>query len=429
MDSRIRDYLGKVAWRMRVGAVARRAVVGWLLVAAGGLMLGWARWSGGLPPFTEEIVGLAGGLAVLVTLATVVGSRVELRAAARRVDEEMGGADRMVTAATLDGGGGWGGLVTRDAVAAIRDVSPGAVIRWRWKRLAAWAAAPVLIAIGMGLTFRTAAEATADERAMAADVLSEAAEVLAAGEAEDLETAETNLREAASGLREKLAEAPREDALRSLAQAGAELERLRSERGADGSDGRGGVAGEAGDFSQSAVDGLPQDEDVAEGDGRQLSEAELQQMAERLDEMKRALRAPGGESSPGDEPGSEETLAQMDAAMGAGKEGASAGESGSEMPGGGPGSEQDIREGGELFGDRASVDVSGSDDRAGLDRGEGAAVTVGTVSVDGPGKANTEYRAAYGEAVRAAEGAVEREELPYGSRELVRRYFQRIKPE
>jgi hypothetical protein len=152
-------------------------------------------------------------------------------------------------------------------------------------------------------------------------------------------------------------------------------------------------------------------------------------MAVRLEEMKRALRAPGGDSGPGGESGDGESLARMEAAMGAGNEAAGAAESGSEMPGGGPGSDRDLGGGGELFGEKTDVDVAGLDDRAGLDGGEGAAVTIGTVSVDGRGKANAEYRSAYGAAVRAAENAVAREELPDGSRELVRRYFERIKPE
>ncbi len=429
MDSCVEDQLRAVAWRMRVAVVARRVLVAWLVLAGGGLVLGSARMAGGAPPFTVEIGGLLLGLTVIVGLVALVGSRVEVGAAARRIDGAVGGSDLLVTAAALGVCGGWEGLVTRDALAAMRRLPASGAVDWRWGRLVGWALIPVVVGAVMGLAFRSAADATAKERATAAEVLAEAADVVAAGGVEDLKETEAALRESAAELREKLVDVPNEQALRALAQASADVDRLSGERAADGSEGEGGREGKAGDLSASPVEGLPRGEELAAGDGRRLSEAELRQMAERLEEMKRALRQPGGGASPGASSGDGESLARMEAAMGAGREVASPGESGSELPGGGPGSDRDVGAGGELFGDKADVDVTGLDDRAGLDSGAGAAVVVGTVSVDGPGKANAEYRAAYGAAVRAAEGAVQREELPYGSRELVRRYFERIKPE
>ncbi len=429
IDGRIRDHLEKIAWRLRVSLVARWSLVGWLGIGGAALLLGGVRMAGGSPPFTVEIVALALGAGALVALVALASSRVDLAEAARRADGEMGGADGMLTAFALEAEGTWRELVTRQAVAATRGAGASAVVGWRWRWGVAWAMAPVLIAVGMALTFRTVALASETERERAADVLDKAANVLAEGTMEDLAEAREGLLQEAGELREKLSDGPRDDALRALARAGAAVERLRGERATDGNDGRAGDAGEAGELSDSIVEGLLREADRAAGEARRLAESELEQMAERLEEMKRALRSPGAESLPGDEAAGEDALAQLDAAMGVGQEAAAAGESQSDLPGGGPGSERDIGGGGELFGEKTEVDVDGLDDRTGSDQGEGAAVTVGTVSVDGPGRANVNYREVYDEAARAAEGAVEREELPYGSRELVRRYFDRIKPE
>ncbi len=431
MDARLAGYLRAIAWRMRAAAVGRRVMAGGWLVAGGLLVLGAVRMAGGAPPFSGEILALAGGIWVLVGLGAVVGSGVGLVAAAGRGDTVAGGAERLVTAARL-GRDGWGELVLEDALALGSRWPAATVVRWRWGRWVGWAMIPVVVALGMALGYRERAGTSAAERMAAAEVLDEAAAVVSEGGEESLTQTGRELEERAEALRERLADAPREDALRALVAAAADVERLRGERaaGRDGGDaGRSADAGATRDSAPPAATDLASSEASATGDTRQLSEAELAAMASRLEEMKRAVRS--GEQRPGagegerGEGGGE--LAKLAGEMGSGEESAEAGKMASDEPGGGPG--ENAGGGGELFGERTDVAVSGLDDQAGLDGGEGAAVTVGTVSVDGPGRANAAYREAYDAAARAAEDAVTREDLPYGSRELVRRYFERIKPE
>lgn len=433
MNGELRIYLARVARRMRLARVGRMALRAWWVVAGAGFVLGAVRLAGGLPPFTLEIGGILVGGWLVAVVAGLVGGAVSAAEAARRVDGVADGADRLVTALEIGKSGVWGEAVLSDAMDFARRNPAAGIASWRWRRGIGWALVPVLLAGGLVGMFRVSADRTFAERVAAAEILDEAAEVVAAPVAPSLDETEAALREGAAGLRERLASAPREDALRALAKAAAAVERLRGESGADGAGGNGEASDGRADGAPPVLEGMAKSEASAAGGGRRLSEAELAEMASRLEEMKRAAR---GEPEPGSDGQGEgggdqggQALAQLEAAAEAGREGASAGESSSGRPGGGPGSDRDVGAGGPLMGAKEDGEGTGADDRSGLDRGEGAAVAVGTISADGSGRAERAYREAYAEAVRAAEDTVTREEVPFGSRELVRRYFERIAPE
>ncbi len=413
-------------WLARVGRVAART---WWLVAGAGIALGVVRLVEGAPPFSIEIGGILVGAWGLVVLAGLVGSAVSPVEAARRVDEE----DRLVTALGVGEHGDWGRLVGAEATEFARRNPIGQKVPWRWRSQAALALVSMMLAAGMVGNFRMQADRTLAEREAAAEIVDQAVEVLAEPDAPSLAEAEAALRGSAQGLRERLTSAPREDALRALAKAAAEVERLRGASDADGSGGGGEASDGSADGAPPVLDGMAQSDAPAAGGGRRLSEAELAEMASRLEEMKRAARGGPesgreGEGEGGGDQGGQ-ALAQLESAAESGREGAAAGESSSGRPGGGPGSDQDVGAGGPLMGAKQDAGAMGADDRSGLDRGAGAAVAVGTISADGAGRAERAYREAYEEALRSAEDTVTREEVPFGSRELVRRYFERIAPE
>ncbi len=420
-----------MARRLRAQKIVRWAALAWVVFAIGGLGLGIVRLLGGGPPFTWEIGGVVLGAWMLVVAASTVGTRRPLVDAARVVDEAAGGADRMTTAVRLRAGTRWQGLVVADAKAFSRTHPAKEIVRIQWKPVVAVLFVPLLLGVGLTWLFEARAASSAAEREVVAKILEDAAEVVGDPDGEELAETERELRSQAAALRERLSPKPREDALRALAAASADIDRLRGDReSTNAGSGREEASG-AGSGEDLPVVGenAARSNDPAGGAGRALSEEELADMASRMEEMKRAVR---GEPSPGQTEGGSgsagDALAQLEAAAQTGKDGASAGQRSSERPGGGPGDERDIGRGGPLLGAATEIESNGLDDRSGLDRGMGAAVAVGTISTDGGGRAERPYREAYGEARRVAEDSIKREELPHGSRELVRRYFERIAP-
>ncbi len=432
LDPELQAYLARVARRIRVARFGRLALRTWWVVAVAGLSLGALRLADGLPPLSVEIVGIALGAWFLIVAAGLVSGAVSTAEAARKVDSATDGADRLVTVLGVGELGEWGAVISADAREFARRNPPGRIAPLRWRAGAGWALVPILVAVGLAGVFQVNANRTSAERIAAAEILDEAAEVVAVPDSPALAEAEAALRDSADGLREQLASSPREDALRALAKAAAEVDRLRAESGSDGASGSGGPSDDSAEGVPPVIAGMATSEASAVGDGRRLSEEELAEMASRLEEMKRAARGEpesGGDGSGeggGDQGG--EALAQLEAAAEAGREGASAGESASGRPGGGPGSDRDVGAGGPLMGAKEEGGATGADDQSGRDNGAGAAVAVGTISADGGGRAERAYREAYTKAAREAENTVTREEVPTGSRELVRRYFERIAP-
>ena len=99
-------------------------------------------------------------------------------------------------------------------------------------------------------------------------------------------------------------------------------------------------------------------------------------------------------------------------------------------PGGGAGSEKDLGRGTDLAGEAdPGQDLRAVEDFVPGRAGEGASLGESFRSAGGDDpKAAQAYRSAYRSALPAALDAVNREEIPSGSRLLVRRYFEAIRP-
>lgn len=113
-----------------------------------------------------------------------------------------------------------------------------------------------------------------------------------------------------------------------------------------------------------------------------------------------------------------------------GQEKAGSGEGDNKPPGASPGSEEDKGRGSDLAGEADPTQKSsGPDEFLPGASGEGASlVEIFRASGSDDPKARQAYRSAYDSAQPAALDAVNREEIPPGSRILVRRYFEAIRP-
>ncbi len=99
-------------------------------------------------------------------------------------------------------------------------------------------------------------------------------------------------------------------------------------------------------------------------------------------------------------------------------------------PGGAPGSEKDLGKGNEVAGEATPAPTpTAADEALSGEQGEGTSVVqmLRMPGADNP-QARTQYRSAYQTAEAAALDAVNREEVPIGSRLLVRKYFEAIRP-
>lgn len=99
-------------------------------------------------------------------------------------------------------------------------------------------------------------------------------------------------------------------------------------------------------------------------------------------------------------------------------------------PGGAPGSEKDLGRGADLAGEgERGEDTRAVEEFVQGKAGEGSSlVEIFRAAGNDDPKAAQAYRSAYGTALPAALDAVNREEIPAGSRLLVRRYFEAIRP-
>ncbi len=113
-----------------------------------------------------------------------------------------------------------------------------------------------------------------------------------------------------------------------------------------------------------------------------------------------------------------------------GQEKSGAGDGDNAPPGGAPGSEKDTGRGPQLAGEaEPNRDSSGPDDFVpGIPNDGATLVEIFRASGSDDPEAQQTYRSAYDTARPAALDAVAREEIPPGSRILVRRYFEAIRP-
>lgn len=163
------------------------------------------------------------------------------------------------------------------------------------------------------------------------------------------------------------------------------------------------------------------------GDGRNgqpLTAQQLQELLNALENMKEGLQ-PGG-SGQGSNAGGQQSLALVESfAKGRGEN-----SQGGQKPTGMPGGEHDQGTNDHLFADKPS-DLTTPGDAKRLEGalGDGATLQELVGANSGPAKASRQYRDLFEAIAPAEQSSVEQENIPLGSRTLVRRYFENIRPQ
>ena len=165
------------------------------------------------------------------------------------------------------------------------------------------------------------------------------------------------------------------------------------------------------------------------GSGKPMTEQELQQLINSLENMKEGLQQPGGEGQmPGGKDGQPggRSLSMVESFA----KGGSNPEAGSN-PSGMPGTERDEGHSDKIFDDKpvASDPKSGVAKRLEGLPGEGESLQELVNTAGDSTRAGRAYRQLYEAAAPAAQDAVEQENIPLGSRRFVRRYFENIRPQ
>ncbi len=157
--------------------------------------------------------------------------------------------------------------------------------------------------------------------------------------------------------------------------------------------------------------------------GQPMTEQQLQDLLNALENMKEGDQPGGDSNAPG--AGGQQSLASVQA-FGKSRDG----QQGGQQPNGAPGGEHDQGTNEHLFADKPS-DLS---DKGAARRIEGALGNGATLqelvgAASGPAKASRQYRDLYEAIAPAEQSSVEQENIPLGSRQLVRRYFENIRPQ
>ena len=156
-----------------------------------------------------------------------------------------------------------------------------------------------------------------------------------------------------------------------------------------------------------------------------MTQQQLQDLLNSLENMKEGLQ-PGGESGE-NAPGSQQSLASVEAFNKGRGEGSSKGDKATGMPGG----EHDEGTNDHLFADHPpdGPKAEGNAKRIEGALGDGATLQELVGATSGPARASRQYRDLYEAIAPAEQSSVEQDFIPLGSRHLVRRYFENIRPQ
>lgn len=442
----LRQFVAELPWALLIGFFAVVALR--------------AAWFFKYPvPWWMGVVGLVAPLIFILLVAMWRWRTAE--GVARALDAEAATKDRFLTMLGHREEGAMGQLLRGEAEIFIKKLEVRAHLPLRWRgRAFVWLLLPI-VALG-GLEY-----AREWRRAHPHPQLAEAQELLekvkqAAAERKDLEKIAAELEEK----KQELADSsdPLREALRTMAgleerlsqnsgltaaEAEALADALEAQNAALAKNLREGNRAEAarqlGEVDPKAL------ADALKQAAKHLENKRLEELSQQQAQVMRAgvqsLTNPQGEGQGGS--GSQFRAAMRDIKNGAGDQKQQGGSpqgqpngapDGSEKadpstadnapPGGAPGSEKDLGKGDELAGEAESVPTPmAADDSLSGEQGEGTSVVqmLRMPGADDP-QARTQYRSAYQTAEAAALDAVNREEIPIGSRLLVRKYFEAIRP-
>ena len=165
--------------------------------------------------------------------------------------------------------------------------------------------------------------------------------------------------------------------------------------------------------------------------GKPMTAKQMQDLLNALENMKDGLQQPGGDGqspgSPNDRQGEGQSLALVESFTNNGGLDGKPGDKPSGMPGG----EHDTGHPDNIFTDKPSdlPKPQGQAHRLEGMLGDGSSLQELVDSPSGPAKAGRRYRDLYEAMAPAAQDTVEQENIPLGSRNFVRRYFENIRPQ
>ncbi len=159
--------------------------------------------------------------------------------------------------------------------------------------------------------------------------------------------------------------------------------------------------------------------------GQPLTERQLQDLLNALENMKEGMR-PGNDSEADGPGGQPQSLASVEAFTKSRGDGSQA----DGKPTGMPGGEHDQGTNEHLFADKPSdLTEGGRAKRLEGVLGSGATLQELVGAASGPARASRQYRDLYEAIAPAEQNSVEQENIPLGSRHLVKRYFENIRPQ
>ncbi len=164
--------------------------------------------------------------------------------------------------------------------------------------------------------------------------------------------------------------------------------------------------------------------------GKPMTAQQMQDLLNALENMKDGLQQPGGDGDkpgqPQDGQGQGQSLALVESFT---KNGGVDGKPG-DQPSGMPGGEHDTGHPDKLFADtQAEAPKEGQAHRLEGMLGNGESLQELVHAPSGPAKASRRYRDLYEAMAPGAQNTVEQENIPLGSRNFVRRYFENIRPQ
>lgn len=458
----VRQKLSEARWRLVRNDFCDGAV--WALLAGlSGLVLLRALGRGAMPGPAILAVFL-----VLPLLVVLGGACVRWRSSskvARELDVRAGTKDRFLVSLLGCGSGVWGEITQREVASYAARMRLDAVLRWQgsWRRWI-WLLVPVLLWAGLeGVSLKRDA-ARADELAEARRMVEEA-RIAAAREPELAVTAE-ELDQTLKSLPESAE--PVRDALRALAELERKLSQSSGEdalSAAEASALAAALAGEAPQLAgalqagdrQAAAAGVAGLDPAALA--RALEQAAKHVESRRLQELARDGQAQeklGGLLKSAPAGGGGEARKKFLSALrdikqggqGESKEGENArgqGQPGEDPqggekpqsgladntpPGGAPGSEKDLGQGADLGSEKDPLrEAAGPEEFVAGQMADGASLVemLRAAGGDDPA-ARRAWKAVYQTAAPAALDAVAQEEIAPGSRLLVKKYFEAIRP-
>lgn len=185
---------------------------------------------------------------------------------------------------------------------------------------------------------------------------------------------------------------------------------------------------QGGSPSQQAMQQLSQMlDDAQKNQGGSNSQQRQMTLKELLSALENAKFGEGQPQPGGQKPGDEQQITIQSFARGDGSDPQQP--SDAQSPSGKPGSERDFGTSATPFGDKSTAQDKGADLALKGQLGQGESLSMMLPSAGDASRAARRYKDLYDAAAASAQDAVQQENIPLGSRFLIKRYFESIRPQ